>query len=40
VIDGLLAWTALEHQLVLTTRNIPDLEGINVDRVNPFVNSR
>ncbi|MCH7228976.1 type II toxin-antitoxin system VapC family toxin [Haloferula sp. A504] len=36
VIDGLIASTALEHQLVLATRNTRDFEGIDVALVNPF----
>lgn len=36
VIDGLLAATALEHNLILVTRNIRDVERSNVPLLNPF----
>ena len=36
VIDGLLAATALEHDLVLVTRNVADIERTGVAWQNPF----
>ena len=36
VIDGLLAATALVHNLVLVTRNTSDIERTGVGLVNPF----
>ena len=36
VIDSLLAATAIEHDAVLVTRNVRDLEGVDVRMVNPF----
>ena len=36
VIDGLLAATALERDLVLVTRNTADVERTGVAVVNPF----
>jgi predicted nucleic acid-binding protein len=36
VIDGLLAATALERDLVLVTRNTVDVERTGVALVNPF----
>lgn len=36
VIDGLLAVTALEHDLVLVTRNVPDVERTGAHVQNPF----
>lgn len=36
-IDGLLAATALQHDLVLVTRNVKDFEGLGVQLVNPWV---
>jgi predicted nucleic acid-binding protein len=36
VIDGLLAATALQHNLTLVTRNIKDFEGLGVQLVNPW----
>lgn len=36
VIDGLLAATALEHDLVLVTRNTRDVKSTGVQFVNPF----
>jgi predicted nucleic acid-binding protein len=36
VIDGLLAATALEHDLTLVTRNTRDFEGVGVRLVNPW----
>jgi predicted nucleic acid-binding protein len=36
VSDGLLAATALEHDLTLVTRNTKDFEGLGVQGVNPW----
>jgi predicted nucleic acid-binding protein len=36
VIDGLLAATALEHRLVLVSRNVEDLARTGAELVNPF----
>ncbi len=36
-VDGLLAATALVHGLTLVTRNAPDVEGLGVSVLNPFV---
>ncbi|NEX19399.1 type II toxin-antitoxin system VapC family toxin [Thiorhodococcus mannitoliphagus] len=36
VVDGLLAATALEHDLVLVTRNVRDVERTEVRLLNPF----
>jgi len=36
-IDSLLAATALEHNLVLTTRNLKDVAGLAVAVINPWV---
>ena len=36
-IDGLLAATALERDLVLVTRNTKDVEPTGVRSLNPFV---
>ena len=35
-IDGLLAATALVHNLTLVTRNFSDVEGLGVEILNPF----
>ena len=40
VIDGLLAATAIEHDLVLVTRNIADVERTGVATENPFAGDR
>ena len=37
VVDGLLAATAIEHDLTLVTRNIADVARTGVPVVNPFV---
>lgn len=37
VVDGLLAATAIEHSLVLVTRNLADVERTGVPVINPFV---
>ncbi|MFO7532772.1 MAG: PIN domain-containing protein, partial [Candidatus Limnocylindrales bacterium] len=39
-IDGLLAATALERNLVLVTRNTRDVESTGVRSLNPFEPSR
>lgn len=36
VIDGLLAATALQHDLTLVTRNVKDFAGLGVQIVNPW----
>lgn len=36
VIDALLAATALQHDLILVTRNVRDFEGLGVPVVNPW----
>jgi len=36
VIDGLLAATALQHDLTLVTRNVTDFAGLGVPLVNPW----
>jgi predicted nucleic acid-binding protein len=36
VVDGLLAATALVHDLTLVTRNVADVEGTGVRVLNPF----
>jgi predicted nucleic acid-binding protein len=35
-IDGLLAATAIEYQLVLVTRNVADIKKSGVNYLNPF----
>ena len=35
--DGLIAATAIEHHLVLVTRNTKDFTGLNMDLFNPWV---
>lgn len=37
-IDSLLAATALEHDLVLVTRNVKDFAGLPVELFNPWSN--
>lgn len=37
VIDGLLAATALEHGLILATRNVRDVERSGIHLLNPFL---
>jgi len=34
--DGLIAATALEHELILVTRNISDFAGLGVEVFNPW----
>lgn len=36
VVDGLMAATALAHDLTLVTRNVVDVERTGVDVLNPF----
>lgn len=36
VVDGLLAATALEHDLILVTRNVGDVARTGVQLLNPF----
>lgn len=36
VIDGLMAATAVEHDLTLVTRNVDDVKRTGADFVNPF----
>ena len=36
VVDGLIAATALEHDLTLLTRNVSDFSGTGVAIVNPW----
>lgn len=36
IVDGLLAATALEHDLILVTRNVRDVERSGVRLLNPF----
>jgi predicted nucleic acid-binding protein len=36
VADGLIAATALEHDLTIVTRNTRDFEGLGVDILNPW----
>ena len=36
VIDGLLAATAKVHDMTLVTRNVPDVEGLGVQVLDPF----
>ena len=38
VIDGLLAATAKEHNLILVTRNIKDFKPTNIHIINPWNN--
>jgi predicted nucleic acid-binding protein len=34
--DSLIATTALEHGLVMVTRNVPDFSKADVEILNPF----
>ena len=36
IIDGLIAATALEHELTLVTRNVKDFAGLEVIVLNPW----
>lgn len=35
--DGLIAATAMAHDLILATRNIRDFEGFGIDLIDPWV---
>ena len=35
--DGMIAATALEHGLVLVTRNVKDFSGLGVDLLDPWL---
>ena len=37
IVDGLLAATALHHNLTMVTRNIADFKGLAVPVLNPWV---
>ena len=39
-VDGLLAATAIHHELVLATRNVKDVARTGVEYVNPFESTR
>ena len=34
--DGLIAATALEHDLILVTRNVGDFAGLGIEVLNPW----
>ncbi len=36
VVDGLLAATAMVHDMTLVTRNVSDVDGLGVRLLNPF----
>ena len=36
VADGFIAATALEHDLMIVTRNVRDFDGLGVGIVNPW----
>ena len=36
-VDGLIETTALEHDLVLVTRNVTDFAGLGIPTINPGV---
>jgi predicted nucleic acid-binding protein len=36
-IDGLIAATAIAHDLTLATRNIKDFEGLGIELVDPWI---
>ncbi len=36
VVDGIIAATALEHNLTLVTRNVKDFSGLGVQLLNPW----
>jgi len=35
-IDGVIAATALKHDLTLATRNVKDFSGLSVELLNPW----
>lgn len=35
--DGMIAATALEHDLTMVTRNVKDFAGLGVDLINPWL---
>lgn len=36
VVDGVIAATALHHDLTIVTRNVKDFAGLGADILNPF----
>ena len=36
VVDGVIAATALYHDLILVTRNVKDFAGLGIDLLNPW----
>ena len=36
VVDGVIAATALHHDLILVTRNVKDFAGLGIDLLNPW----
>jgi predicted nucleic acid-binding protein len=36
VVDGVIAATAIHHDLTLVTRNVKDFSGLGVDLLNPW----
>jgi predicted nucleic acid-binding protein len=36
VVDGVIAATALHHDLTIVTRNVKDFAGLGADVFNPF----
>jgi predicted nucleic acid-binding protein len=39
-VDGLLAATAHVHGLILATRNVRQVEALDIECFNPFTNAR
>ncbi len=37
VVDGLIALTALHHELYLVTRNVSDYSDLNIELINPWL---
>ncbi len=35
--DGLIAATAIAHDLILATRNIKEFEGFDIELIDPWV---